>query len=285
MFPIFSLLRVQQWYKNLVVFLVIFFSGNALSSGYAWLNLFFAFVCLCLLSSTNYIINDIVDREKDKLDKFKAKRPIASGKVSITLASIIALVFLVISLGFGFYLNLYFGISLALLFVLTQIYSFWLKNKVFFDIILIAINFMIRAIAGAFILQVYISSWFVTGIFFVAMFFVIGKRYGESKDGITKNRKVLEFYTPELMQIFLLVFLSILVLFYSMYIILNHSGYWFIATIPVFILLLLRYFSLIIRESNFARHAEKLFSRKDLVLGFLLWLTLFLFAMFKNKLF
>jgi len=285
MFPIFSLLRVQQWYKNLVVFLVIFFSGNALSSGYAWLNLFFAFVCLCLLSSTNYIINDIVDREKDKLDKFKAKRPIASGKVSITLASIIALVFLVISLGFGFYLNLYFGISLALLFVLTQIYSFWLKNKVFFDIILIAINFMIRAIAGAFILQVYISSWFVTGIFFVAMFLVIGKRYGESKDGITKNRKVLEFYTPELMQIFLLVFLSILVLFYSMYIILNHSGYWFIATIPVFILLLLRYFSLIIRESNFARHAEKLFSRKDLVLGFLLWLTLFLFAMFKNKLF
>ena len=201
--------------------------------------------------------------------------------MSVKLATIVALVLLTLSLIFGFYLNLYFGISLTLLFVLTQIYSFWLKNKIFFDIILIAINFMIRAICGAFILNVFISSWFVTGIFFLAMFLILGKRYGESKDGITKNRKVLEFYTPELMQTFLIVFLAILVLFYSMYIIFNHTGYWFLATIPVFTLLFLRYFSLIIRDSDFARHAEKLFLRLDLILGFLLWLALFLFAIYK----
>lgn len=284
MFPIFALLRVHQWYKNLIVFLVIFFSGQFLN-GNAWLNLFLAFISLCLISSVNYIINDIIDKDKDKLDKYKAKRPIASGKVSIPIVSIIALILFVASLVLGFYLNLYFGILLLFLFVLTQLYSFWLKNKVFFDIILIAINFMIRAICGAFILGVFISSWFVIGIFFLAMFLVIGKRYGESKDGITKNRKVLEFYTPELMQTFLVVFLAILVLFYSFYIIFNHNGYWFMATIPVFTLLLLRYFSLIIRDSSFARHAEKLFLRPDLVLGFLLWLVLFLFAMFKNKIF
>ena len=124
MLQIFALLRVHQWYKNLIVFAVLFFSGNFISDGYAWLSLFCAFICLCLLSSANYILNDIVDKEKDKLDKFKSKRPIASGKVSVKLATIVALVLLTLSLIFGFYLNLYFGISLTLLFVLTQIYSF-----------------------------------------------------------------------------------------------------------------------------------------------------------------
>lgn len=277
-----ELLRVKQWYKNLIIFLVVFFT-SLVGLFASWKTLFLGFISLCLMSSVNYIINDIVDLDKDKLDKIKSNRPLPAGKISVFWAAVIASVLFVISLGIGFYVNVLFGALLLALFVLTQLYSFWLKNKVFLDIIMIAINFMIRAISGAIILGVYISQWFVVGIFFLAMFLVFSKRYGEARDGLQKNRKTLEFYTPELMQIFLIVFMAILILFYSLYIIFNHNGYWFLATIPVFTFLQLRYFMIITNNTDLARHAEKLLLRKDLILGGLFWLMLFLFAIYKTK--
>jgi len=284
MFWLFELIRVRQWYKNLIIFLVISLGVEQLFLLDAYLSLFFGFAALCLMSSCNYIINDIVDREKDKLDKIKSQRPIASGKASVSFAIIIAIVFFVFSLAISYFLEPLFTLLLLILFGLTQLYSFWLKNKIFLDVVLIAINFMIRAIAGAVILGLYITEWFVAGIFFLAMFLVFAKRYGESKDGLRKNRNTLKFYTPELMQTFLIVFLSILVLMYSMYVIFNHNGYWFIATIPVFTYLLLRYFTIVITDTNLARHAEKLLLRKDLILGGLFFVILFLFALYKKKL-
>ena len=277
-----KLLRVYQWYKNILVFLPLIFFGFDLT-GNQYLSLVLGFFALCLISSTNYIINDIFDKEKDKLDKTKSKRPIAAGKVSIPLAIVFAVILLLASLIIGYVLNPLFFVLLLLLFVLTFLYSIWLKHKVFIDIIVIAINFMIRAICGAIILHIYISEWFILGVFFLAMFFVFAKRYGESKEGLQKNRKLLEFYTPELMQMFMIVFLAILVIFYSVYIIIEHSGYWFLATVPVFTLLLLRYFSLVIRNTDVARHGEKTFFKLDLVLLAFLWLLLFLFAMYKYK--
>jgi len=83
----------------------------------------------------------------------------------------------------------------------------------------------------------------------------------------------------------LLAFLAILVLFYSIYILLNHSGYWYIATVPLFTLVLLRYFTLVTTNTDFARHAEKLIFRKDLIILILLWFASFIFAIYKNKLF
>jgi 4-hydroxybenzoate polyprenyltransferase len=276
----FKLLRVHQWYKNLIVFLIIFFTNLILVPS-AWLNLLAAFGILCLISSANYIINDINDKEKDKLDKIKSKRPIPASKISIFNAGIIALFLLVVSLLLAFYLDFLFFILLLVFFVLTQVYTFWLKEKIFIDVVMIAINFMLRAVAGALVLGVYISSWFVIGVFFLAMFMVFAKRYGESVEGLHKNRKTLKFYSPELMRMFLIVFVVALILFYSLYIILMKNTYWFVATVPIFTYLLLRIFVLYYYNSDLARHSEKLFLRRDIIIGILVWLLLFVFA--ENK--
>jgi len=281
MFWFFELLRIKQWYKNLIVFSVILFSGLFLSLS-TWKILFLSFISFCLMSSVNYIINDLIDKNKDKLDKIKGKRPIPSGKISVIFAILIGFILFIVSVLIAyFYLNTYFMIILLIFFISTQFYSFWLKNKIFLDIIMIVINFIIRAIAGALAIKVYISGWFVIGFFFMAMFLVFAKRYGESQDGLHKNRKILEYYTPELMKTFLVVFIALLILFYSLYIIQSYDTYWFIGTIPIFTLLLLRYFMLVMENTDLARHMEKVLIRKDMLIGGLFWLALFVFAYLK----
>jgi 4-hydroxybenzoate polyprenyltransferase len=280
LYTISGLLRIHQWYKNIIVFLIIFLTGNLFNIN-AWNVLFLGFIALCFMSSTNYIINDIMDRKKDRLDSIKKKRPIASGNVSILVAIIVAIFLFIISLLIANMLSNLFVILLLILFGLTQIYTLWLKNKIFLDVVMIAINFMIRAVSGAVILGVFISSWFVSEIFFLAMLMVFAKRYGESVDGLQKNRKTLEFYTPELMKIFMIVFIAIVLMLYVLYIIAMHDSYWFVATIPVFTYLLLRYFALVSSDADLARHAEKLLMRKDLIIGGFVWLGMFVVAYYQ----
>ena len=122
-----NLLRVRQWYKNLVVFLAIFFSANILNRDMI-VTTVVAFLALCFVSSTGYIINDLHDRKKDALHPEKQKRPLASGAVKIHTAIILAIITLVL----GFYLAAvvgpFFLIATWSLFILTLIYTFLLKK-------------------------------------------------------------------------------------------------------------------------------------------------------------
>src|SRR3989344_1541619 len=138
--------RPKQWYKNLVIFIAIFFKGTIFEPS-AFITVVAGFFSLCLISSTNYIINDIIDRKKDLINPEKKSRPIAAGKISPLFAVLLAIILFFGSLIIATKLGTYFLMSIITLFVITSIYIIYLKNKIFLDIIIIGILFVIRAIS------------------------------------------------------------------------------------------------------------------------------------------
>lgn len=273
-----KLLRPNQWYKNLVIFLAIFFSGFFLN-GNLLLVSFFGFLILILISSSNYIFNDLVDCERDKLNPEKKNRPIASGKVGKPFAVFLLIVLLFIGLFFAYELNFFFFLSCFGLFVISFVYTIILKNILFADLLAISSNFVLRAVSGAFLIGVVISPWLIIGTFFLSMFLVTGKRYGESNflKNAKSHRRVLEFYTKELMQTLFSIFLAILILIFAFYSFSSKNNSLLI-TMPFFIYLLLRYYYLILTNNRIARSPEKIiFDAPIMTAGIIFFVVNFIF--------
>ena len=270
---IFELLRVKQYYKNLLVFLVLIFAKQALNIDSIWLILL-GFVALCFISSTNYILNDIFDVKQDKKHPEKCKRPIAAGKISVFGAGVVASVLAVISLVLSWYISENFFYLILFLFFFTQIYTLFLKKEVFLDIISIAINFVMRAISGAFILKVSISPWMVLCAFFLSLFMATGKRKGDlmllGKDA-WKHKKVLKFYKKEMLDKMLMIFMALLFASYSLYSFLRGSP--MLITLPIALYIMLRYLYLIEQGSEIVRSPDKFYRDWGLLLGVILWVV------------
>jgi 4-hydroxybenzoate polyprenyltransferase len=174
-----QLLRAHQWYKNLLIFLPLVFV-QALFLPEAFVRVLAGFIALCMISSANYILNDIRDREADATHQEKRKRPLVTGEVNVQVAIVIASLLAITAFLIGMLLHPLFSLFVVLLFVLTQLYTFWLKYIPFLDILIIAVNFVLRAVSGAFIIYegiiVRISPWLVLVPFFLAIFLVAAKR-------------------------------------------------------------------------------------------------------------
>lgn len=270
---IFRLVRVKQWYKNLLIFLPLIFSINLFNLNLFTLTLL-GFISLCLISSSNYIFNDIVDRKKDKYHPEKKNRPIAAGKIDIFSASLIAILLAFASLYLAYTLSLIFMYSVIALFLLTQLYSFYLKNEAFADVLLIAVNFVVRSISGAFIINVEISPWLILCPFFLAMFLAIGKREADSrllgKNG--KNHKaVLEIYTLEITQYLMNISVGLLIISYSLYAV--SSNYLrLLITLPFCLYVIMRYYYLVRTGSEIGRHPHKVINDTKIMIALFLWL-------------
>ena len=141
-------MRPKQWVKNVFVFVGIFFDG-AVTNVTKLTHSVLAFVIFCLVSSAIYLINDLVDIEKDRLHPAKRNRPLPSGALSPTVARVAAVLLLLIALPAAFLLQPLFGARVALYAVLTIAYSFWLKSIVILDVMSIAAGFVLRVAAGA----------------------------------------------------------------------------------------------------------------------------------------
>ncbi len=272
----FKLLRPQQWYKNVLVFLTLFFTAQVFNVELLTLSLL-GCVVLCLTSSSGYIINDIKDLKEDRAHPEKRLRPIASGKVPIWLAVIISIILLILAFLISWiWLPKLFMIIPALLFVLTQIYSFFLKHEPVIDVLMIAINFVIRALSGAFILNVMISPWLVMCTFFLALFLVFGKRRADlmflgEKAGL--HKKVFNHYTKEILDSAMYVSTSALIISYSLYSFLRRQETLLI-TLPFVFYGIFRYLILIYSGSDIARHPEKVFKDWRMDVTMLLWAVL-----------
>lgn len=171
-------LRPQQWVKNLSVLAPAFFAGQ-ITSELNWSALAWAFVILSTASSGTYIINDIVDRDKDKLHPLKASRPIASGQLNSFLAFLIATLLLVFSILMAFQFSKFFAITVITFIAIQLAYSLLLKNIILIDVMAIAATFSLRVFAGAFILPVPISAWLIVTTVTLALLIAIGKRRAE----------------------------------------------------------------------------------------------------------
>ena len=169
LFTLLRALRINQWIKNLVVFTAIIFSGTLFVPD-AFFKALFAFFVFCLLSSTSYVLNDIIDYPYDKKHPIKKMRPIAAGKITIPEPTFIAFILTLISL----IIALFFSISfffLSLIFILLHFfYSLYLKKQPVIDIFTISISFMIRTIAGEVATGYHIPIWLLYTIFFGSLF-------------------------------------------------------------------------------------------------------------------
>jgi len=209
-------LRVNQWLKNLVVFTAIVFSGQ-LFNGPIFLITFFAFVNYCLLSSTSYLLNDIIDYPYDRRHPVKKHRPIASGKISLQEASFLAFILVFVSLIMSLFFSLSFFL-LSLTFILLHFfYSLWLKRYPVIDIFSISFSFMIRAMAGELISGYHVPIWLLLTIFFLSLFMATIKRHAEFITSGTRARLSLVHYEEHLLTFLITTFATMTMIAYAFY--------------------------------------------------------------------
>jgi len=267
--------RAEQWYKNLLVFLPLVFVKQLFS--FSFFNVLIGFAALCLVSSSGYILNDIFDIRKDRVHPEKCRRPIASGLIGVNLAFFLAIVLLLASLAVSFAVDRYFGFFVLLLFGLTLFYSLFLKNEPFLDIVIIGINFIIRALSGAFIIfpgqVIKISPWLILCPFFLALFLASGKRKADLillGRNATMHKQTLTSYTQDIVNFLLNITTTSLLLCYALFSF-NSDYPNLIYTMPFAVYILFRYVSLVNSGSEIARKTYLLVKDARIMIAGFLW--------------
>jgi 4-hydroxybenzoate polyprenyltransferase len=202
-------MRPRQWTKNGIVFLAFVFSINEqyeIGEPSTWIPKFLealvAFACFALVSSADYLINDIRDIESDRQHPRKRNRPIAAGLLSVRSAWIWAVSLAVIGNVGAFALNWKMGLVILGYTALMVAYSYRLKHVVLLDLMVIAAGFVLRAMAGALAIEVPISPWLYVVTALGALFLGINKRKAELEllqDGAGNHRRILDEYSPALL--------------------------------------------------------------------------------------
>lgn len=280
-------LRPRQWPKNVFVFAALIFDHKLGNLSLLGLTIA-AFVVLCLLSSSVYILNDLADIEKDRAHPKKRFRPIASGALPLRVAYIALAVLAPGSLLAAFWLGTSFGMVALVYFASNVLYSFWLKHVVLVDVMVLASGFLLRAVAGAELIGSMISPWLYICVGLLALFIGLGKRRGElliaQNGGAT--RKVLNDYSlPFIDQLINLVASSTIVA-YSFYTFSaenlpkNHA---MMLTIPFVLYAMFRYLYLIHIKGEGGAPDELVFVDRPLQLAFALWALAVVLVLYLNK--
>ncbi len=265
-------LRPWQWYKQVVMFVGVVFSLNALELG-AWLVTFAGAVLFSLTSGAMYVFNDIADRKSDRNHPTKRHRPIASGQVPVQLAVVAGTVLLFGSLTLSWLLDPLF-LQLLLVYVVQNVaYSAFLKSLVLVDVFVIAIGFVIRAVAGVVLISAPVSPWLVLCTFAAALMLAIGKRQNELTvvDDTGTTRRNLESYTQGLLESMFAVTSAALLVAYSLYTFFAQRRSMML-TIPLAFYAVFA-FAHFVRNSDIER-VERILVQPELLFTFLLWALL-----------
>lgn len=276
-----TLVRPYQWYKNLVVFFPLIFSFNLFNT-YLFQQSLIACIALIFISSSNYIFNDLKDIELDKLNKDKKDRPLAKNLISKKTAFYFGLILLFSALFISFQINHIFFLYVSIIFLVSSIYNVIFRNIVFVDVLTISLLFVLRASAGAAAIGVYVSMWLVVGVFLLALFLALGKRFGELKilGGIAaQHRKVFKTYNENNLKLFIRIILMTLFVIYPLFTYFSeHHG--LIVLYPLYVLILVRYYILIEQGDLIIRRPEKIFCDKVVFIGLIIFVIISLLIMY-----
>ncbi len=271
---IFKLMRPKQWIKNLLVFAAVVFSKNIFELS-IFVETTVGFIAFCMASSTVYILNDVIDRDKDRHHPKKCKRPIASGAISIFQAAVICVMLLLTSLFLSFQLSQDFMIVVVIYMIYNVLYSFKLKHIPIIDIMSISFGFVLRALAGAILVNVGISPWLIVCTTLLSLFLAIHKRRSELEsvqNGNGTGRKVLDFYTPEMLRDMSSAIDSATIMSYCLYTFNSEAPIAMMCTIPFVIYGMFRY-QLINHTKELAETPElALIQDKPLLINMFLWI-------------
>lgn len=213
-------MRPRQWTKNLFIFAALLFDLKLFDLNYVGRTVS-AFILFCILSGSVYLVNDLVDVEKDRQHPVKRNRPLPSGKLKRSWALAAAAVLPMISLTLSFLLEPLFGL-LALTYLVIQLaYSFLLKEIAILDVMVIAAGFVLRVAAGSVVAEAErFSPWLYVCITLLALFLALGKRRNELvllEATAGQHRKILQQYSPELLDEMMALVTSSTVIAYSLY--------------------------------------------------------------------
>ncbi len=214
-------MRPRQWLKNLSLYAPLVFWGE-LFRPEGFLKTTKAVILFCAVSSAVYLINDVIDAPRDRRHPFKKNRPIAAGKLSVRAALSSAVLLLTVGLVGSFFLESYFFFPVLAYFILQLFYSLWLRNVIILDALTIALGFILRVFAGAWVLPVPLSSWLVLSTIGLALLLAFGKRRSErtilARDGLDlKTRKILKHYPDTLLDSMISMSAAYAVLSYSLF--------------------------------------------------------------------
>jgi len=273
--------RPRQWSKNLLVLAAPCAAGVVTQPRVA-AEVAAAFVVFCLLSSATYLINDVRDREQDRLHPRKRNRPVAAGELSpraaVWTAAVLGLTGLAMAMAVRPAL---FGVGCGYL-ALTASYSLWWRRVVVADIVAIAAGFLLRAVAGGAASGVFLSRWFLLVASFCAVFLVAGKRYAEMIDGTEGplRRSTLRRYSPRSLRALIGAAAASAGVAYAGWALTRpQNGLWYELSMAPFVLWLARYAALLGRGAGEAPEDLILRDRVLLVLS-LVWGLVFLASVY-----
>lgn len=209
-------LRPIQWTKNLGIFASIIINGKLFQADLL-IDTVIAFITFCLLSSSSYLINDLIDLDKDRLHPVKKNRPLASGAITKFESIFLAVLLLFSGLYSAFIINPgFFG--LAVFFIILQYsYSFLLKKKALLDISGIALFFIIRTYAGEVATGYHLPVWLMLSVIFLSLFIASGKRRSELVSTGKVTRQALQGYSKNLLNFYTSIFAVSTLLSYAMF--------------------------------------------------------------------
>jgi 4-hydroxybenzoate polyprenyltransferase len=275
-----ELIRVRHWIKNLFVLSPLVFSLNLFSAGHFSRSLRAAFA-FCAASSAVYIVNDLFDRRRDREHPHKQSRPLASGRIGAVPALAVAACLLLAALGLALTLNAGVLLVISAYVVLNLCYSAALKHLVLFDVMLLAVGFVLRITAGTFAIAVYLSNWIILTTFFVSLFMGFGKRRQEivCNEQDLNQIPVLKHYNIQLLDCLILISLTLTIMTYSLYVINVSTRDRFgsnrlIFSIPPVVYGLFRYLYVIYRRGGSGDPAEIVLADKGILGAVVLWLAL-----------
>jgi 4-hydroxybenzoate polyprenyltransferase len=272
-------LRPRQWVKNLFVFAGVIFAQK-LFTPLAWVAVA-AFAIFCALSGAIYLLNDVADREKDRLHPRKRERPVASGLLSVPVALAGAAVLIVAGLAAAVALSPGFAV-VALAYVgLLSAYSAVLKHVVIVDVLTVAIGFVLRAVGGALAIDVEISGWLLICTILLALFLALGKRrheYLALEDNAARHRPILAEYSAGLLDQMIAVVTASTVTAYALYTMSPETVAKFDtrllpATLPFVLYGIFRYLYLLYRRQLGGNPSELFLNDRALLLNTIGWIV------------
>lgn len=277
-----KLMRVKHYLKNFLIFLPIIFSKNFFDLDIL-IKTIVGFVAFSIVSSIIYILNDLKDIEKDKKHPIKKNRPLASGAVSKKSAIFLMIILFITVILVLMISNLLFNkgnVLLLIYFIINILYSLGLKNVPLLDITILSFGFVLRVLYGGFIISIPVSSWLFLTILSVSFYMALGKRKNElvkMKD--SKTRNVLKYYSKEYLEKNMYMFLTLAIVFYSLWSTLGVSTDLFQYSI-VFVILILMKYNMDIEKDNFGDPVDVIFGDKILISITLIYAIFCFFALY-----
>lgn len=277
----FNSLRVKQYVKNLLIFVPCFFGAHLFNVD-AFASLFVAFVGFCFVTSFIYILNDIKDKNADKVHPLKKDRPIASGKISSKTALVIAFICLI--LGLCFLKNALIVASIYI--ILNLIYIFFTKKIAILDITSVAIGYVLRLYVGSSVYpQVQLSHWIIIMTFLLSLFLVASKRYDDLQYSNSDIRECLKNYNSQFLTCLMSILSAVIIVAYILYTLSPNVMAFFdcsnLYLTSIFVLIgLLRYLQLTIVYNSATSPTEILWNDNIIKVNVIVWILSFLFIIY-----